>query len=186
MQRKVLRAEAFELNNLTQDLNLTKSTQLLESRLSECNFQATRTTYFWYRDNDERFKKYFRYDKKTFLVYGQDVLALEIVYVSAEWQLFLNSSIKCLKVALLHISNKIGFVPVGHSVKLTKCHENITFTFESLQYSQHDWKTKFSGDLKIIPIILWLQSVFLGLKQPFCCVCGTRELTNAITRRLAW
>ena len=83
----------LQFNDLTRDLNLTKeSAQLLGSRLRECNLLAPGTTYFWYRNRDEEFRKYFSYDKDHSLVYCQDVSglisALGIVYVSEEWRLF--------------------------------------------------------------------------------------------------
>ena len=63
------------------------------------------------------------------MVYCKDILglisALSIVYVPAEWQLFLNSSVKSLMAILLHNGNKIGSVPVGHSMKLTECYEGM-------------------------------------------------------------
>ena len=85
----------LQLNDLTQDLNLTKeSTQLLGSRLHECNLLAPGTTYFWYRNTDEEFRKYFSYNEDHSLVYCQDVSGLisvlGIVYVPVEWRLFLD------------------------------------------------------------------------------------------------
>ena len=76
------------------------------------------------------------------------VSALSIVYIPAEWRLFLDSSVKSLKAILLHNWNEIGSVPVGPSVKLTECYEDMKFLLESLQYSQHNWK--IFGDLKMI------------------------------------
>ena len=50
------------LNNLTRDLNLTKeSAQLLGSCLRENNLLAPSTTYFWYRNGDEEFRKYLEF-----------------------------------------------------------------------------------------------------------------------------
>ena len=89
-------------------------------------------------------------------MYCQDISglisALKIVYVPVEWRLFLESSVKSLKVVLLHNGNKVGFVLVGHSVKLTECYKNIKFVLESLQYNQHNWKIR--GDLKMISVSL--------------------------------
>ena len=166
----------FQLNDLTRDLNLTKeSAQLLGSRLRECNLLAPSTTYFWYRNRDEEFRKYFGYDKDHSLVYCQDVSglisALGIAYFPAEWRLFLDSSVKSLKIVLLHNGNKVGSVPVGHSVKLTESYEDIKFVLESLQYSQHNWK--ICGDLKIISVILGLQAGYT--KHPcFLCLWDSR------------
>ena len=166
----------LQLNDRTRDLNLTKaSAQLLGSRLRECNLLAPGTTYFWYRNKDEEFREYFSYDEDHSLVYCQDVSglisALGIVYVPVEWRLFLDSSVKSLKVVLLHNGNKVGSVPVGHSVKLTECYEDIKFVLESLQYSQHN--RKICGDLKMISVILGLQAGYT--KQPcFLCLWDSR------------
>lgn len=166
----------FELNDLTRDLNLTKeSAQLLGSRLRENNLLAPQTTYFWYRNRDKDFRKYFKYDDGHSLVYCQDVSglisALGIVYISTEWRLFLDSSVKSLKTVLLHNGNKSGSVPVGQSVKLTECYEDMKFLLESLQYSQHNWK--ICGDLKMISIVLGLQAGYT--KHPcFLCLWDSR------------
>ena len=119
-----------ELNDLTRDLNLTKeSAQLLGSRLREKNLLAPGTTYFWYRNRDCEFRQYFTYSEDHSLVYCQDIAglvsALGITYSSTEWRLFLDSSTKSLKAVLLHNGNKLGSVPVGHSVKLTETYENM-------------------------------------------------------------
>ena len=115
----------LELNDLTLDLNHTKeSAQLFGSRLRENNLLTPSTTYFWYRKRDVEFRKYFSYDKDHSLVYCQDILglilALGIVYIPPERQLFLDSSVKSFKAILLHNGNKVSSVPVGHSVKLTE------------------------------------------------------------------
>ena len=128
----------LELNGLTRDLNLTKeSAQLLGSRLRENNLLTPSTTYFRYRNKDEEFRKNFKYDEDHSLVCCQDILglisALGIVYIPTEWQLVLDSSVKCLKAMLLHNGNKIGSVPVGHSVKPTKYYEEMKFLLKSLQ-----------------------------------------------------
>ena len=77
------------------------------------------------------------------MVYCQDISglisALGIVYISAE---FLDSSVKSLKTILLHNGNKIGSVPVGHSMKLTECYEDMKFLLESLLYSHINWKIR--------------------------------------------
>ena len=55
----------LELNDLTQDLNFIKEfAQLLGSHLHENNLLAPSTTYFWYQNKDEEFRKYLNYDLK--------------------------------------------------------------------------------------------------------------------------
>ena len=62
--------------------------------------------------------------------------------------------------------NKVGSVPVGHSVKLTESYEDIKYVLNSLQYGQHNWK--ICGDLKIVSVILGLQAGYT--KYP-CFLC---------------
>ena len=63
-----------ELNYLNRDLNLSKeSAQLLGSRLRDHNLLAPGTTFYWYRNRDEEFRKYFTWDKQHSLVYYNDV-----------------------------------------------------------------------------------------------------------------
>ena len=119
-------------------------------------------------------------------MYCQDasglISALGIVYVPAEWQLFLDSSVKSLKVVLLHNGNKVCSVPAGHSVKLTECYEDIKFVLESLQYSQHNWK--ICGDLKIISVIIGLQASYT--KYPcFLCLRDSRA-DNLHYTQISW
>jgi len=166
----------LQLNDLTRDLNLTKeSAQLLGSRLREYNLLAPGTTYFWYRNRDQEFRKFFVYNEEHSLVFCRDVAglisALGVVYVPEEWRLFVDSSVKSLKVVLLHIGNKLGSVPVGHSVKLAECYGDMKFVLECLQYSRHQWK--ICGDLKIISVILGLQGGYT--KHPcFLCLWDSR------------
>ena len=50
-----------ELNDLRRDLNLSKkSIQLLGFRLRDHNLLALETTFYWYRNRDEEFWKYFK------------------------------------------------------------------------------------------------------------------------------
>ena len=104
----------LELNDLTQDLNLTKESALLfGSRLRENNLLAPSTTYFWYRKRDEEFRKYFSYGKDHSLEYCEDIsgliLALGIVYIPPERQLFLDS-VKNLKVIAYYCTMGIRLV----------------------------------------------------------------------------
>ena len=60
----------LKLNDLTRDLIVAKeSAQPLGSRLAENNLLTQSTTYFWFRNRDEEFRKYFSYDGDHFLVF---------------------------------------------------------------------------------------------------------------------
>ncbi|GFW48123.1 uncharacterized protein TNCV_3076631 [Trichonephila clavipes] len=63
----------------------------------------------------------------------------KIVYEPEEWRLFIDSSKRCLKAVLLHNGNRYASVPVGHSVHLKECYENLEFILNKLNYSDHKW-----------------------------------------------
>src|ERR1700755_378706 len=66
-----------QLNDLTRDLGLSKEKeQLLVSRLSESNLLSQETTYFWFRNRDEEFRKFFAVDSCSSLVYCNYVKGL--------------------------------------------------------------------------------------------------------------
>ena len=82
-----------QLNDLTGDLYLSKeSAQLLGFRLRENNFLALQTTFCWYRNGDDEFRKYFTRDEHHWLVYCNDVSglvkALGMEYKAVEYRLF--------------------------------------------------------------------------------------------------
>ena len=99
-----------ELNDLSRDLNLSKeSAQLLGSQLHDLNLLAPGTTFYWYRNRDEEFRKYFTWDEQHSLAYCHDVgklvSDLGMQYKVTEWRLFLDSSVRSMKAVLLHIGN---------------------------------------------------------------------------------
>lgn len=144
-----------ELNDLTRDLCLSKeSAQLLGSRLRENNLLAPGTTFYWYRDREEKFRVFFEKDKNTALVYCKNIKglieALGLKYDSNEWRLFIDSSSRSLKAVLLFNGNKVSSVPVAHSVQMTESYENMERLLTALKYRDHNWK--ICGDLKVCKI----------------------------------
>ncbi|GFT66983.1 uncharacterized protein TNCV_1348281 [Trichonephila clavipes] len=69
---------------------------------------------------------------------------------------FIHSSKRSLKVVLLHNGTRYASVPVGHSVHLKECYENLEFILNKLSYSDHKWT--ICGDLKVISMLLGQQS----------------------------
>ena len=111
-----------ELDDLTQDLNLSKEfTQLLDSRLREKRLLAP-NTFYWYRQREAEFTKLFTHDEASLLVYCHSIAdltaALGVTYIDMEYRLFTDSSNKSLKAVLLHNENKFSFIPGGHPVAI--------------------------------------------------------------------
>ncbi|GFV20682.1 uncharacterized protein TNCV_777271 [Trichonephila clavipes] len=94
------------------------------------------------------------------------------MYEPEEWRLFIDSSKRSLKAVLLHNGNRYASVPVGHSVHLKECYENIEFILNKLSYSDYKWT--ICGDLKVISMLLGQQSGYT--KFPcFLCKWDSRD-----------
>ncbi|XP_076039030.1 uncharacterized protein LOC143024134 [Oratosquilla oratoria] len=165
-----------QLNDLTRDLGLSKeNAQLLASRLSESNLLSQETTYFWFRNRDEEFRKFFAVDSCSSLMYCNDVKglieALGVPYQPSEWRLFIDSSSRSLKAVLLNIGNKMASVPIGHSVQLTESYKNMKVLINTIKYSNHNWL--ICGDLKVVCLLLGMQGGYT--KYPcFMCLWDSR------------
>lgn len=165
-----------ELNDLTRDLNLSKeSAQLLGSRLREKRLLAPETTFFWYRNREKEFRKYFTFDEEHSLVYCNNIAglveAMGIEYNPAEWRLFIDSSSRSLKAVLLNNGNKFASIPVGHSVQLSETHNSMELLLSVLNYKDHNWQ--ICGDLKVVGLVLGLQGGYT--KYPcFLCLWDSR------------
>lgn len=165
-----------QLNDLTRDLYLSKeSAQLLGSRLRENNLLAPETTFYWYRNRDEKFRKFFTLDEQYSLVYCNDidglVKELGLEYKAAEWRLFLDSSFRSMKAVLLHIGNKLASIPIAYSVNMKETYLDMKYLLQALKYDLHTWK--ICGDLKMMAILLGLQAGYT--KYPcFLCLWDSR------------
>ena len=148
-----------QLNDLTRDLGLSKgNAQLLGSRLSESNLLFKETTFYWYRNREEKFRRFFEVDSSSSLEYCNGVKglieALGVPYQSREWRLFIDSSSRSLKAVLLHIGNKMASVPFRHSVQLTESYKNMKILIDAIRNSNHNWL--ICGDLKVKYLLSFL------------------------------
>ena len=131
-----------QLDNLTRDFGLSKeNAQLLGSRLCESNLFFKETTFYWYRNREEMFRRLFEDDFSSSLAYCNEVKglieALGVPYQPREWGLFIDFSSRRLKAALLHIGNKMASVPFGHAVQLTESYKNMKILIDAIKYSNH-------------------------------------------------
>lgn len=174
-----------ELNDLTRDLNLSKeSAQLLGSRLRENALLAPTTTFSWYRNRESEFRKFFTFDETKSLVYCNNIPGLVellgVKYDDIEWRLFIDSSSRSLKAALLNIGNKLSSIPIGHSVKMEESHKTMEYLLSALNYQKHKWL--ICGDLKVVGFILGLQGGYT--KHPcFLCLWDSRADSQHYVRK---
>jgi hypothetical protein len=90
-----------ELNDLIRELRLTKEkSELLGSRLREKNMLASGVKFYWYRNREKEFRKY--YAQEDQLIFCTDIRNLlhqlwEKEYDPSTWRLFIDSSKRSLK-----------------------------------------------------------------------------------------
>ena len=74
-----------------------------------------------------------------------------IEYDPSEWRLFIDSSMRCLKVVLLHIGNQLGSIPIGYSIAMNETYANIKLVLDKIGYYQQN--LKICGDLKVLKVL---------------------------------
>lgn len=159
-----------ELNDLVRDLSLSKkAAELLASRLKEKNLLHRSAKVSYFRSREQNFVNFFIEDEH--FVYSNDIKNLLIKlgvpsYSPTEWRLFLDSSKRSLKCALLHNGNVYGAVPIGHSVHLREEYNDIKTIISLLKYHEHNWI--ICVDLKMVNFLLGQQKGFT--KYP-CYLC---------------
>ena len=73
-------------------------------------------------------------------------------YILLEWRLFIDSSKRSMKCALLHNGNKLAFIPIEHSVQMKETHENMFSILSRIKYVEHKWI--ICGDLNVLSMLL--------------------------------
>ena len=135
-----------------------QSAEVLASRMQEKHLLKAGTSVSFYRNREEKLRKYFQSDGQ--LVYSTDVEGLLpamglFAYRSNDWRLFIDGSKRSHKCVLLHNCNQYGSIPIGHSVTLKENNENIKAVFERLKYCVYQWL--ICEDLKMVNFLLGQQ-----------------------------
>ena len=86
------------------------------------------------------------------------------------------------KNSLLHNGNYYASIPVGHSVHLKECYENLKLVLNKLCYSDHKWI--LCGDLKMVSMLLGQQSGYTKFPW-FLCEWDSRARKLLHKKRLA-
>ena len=164
-----------DLSDLARDLGLSKlNSEILASRLEERNLLKRGTNITYYRKREQDFVQYFSYEEDFVFCHDVDGLLKELGlqnYDPTEWRLFIDSSKRSLKCVLLHNTNVMGSVPIGHSVTLKEEYESIKKVIQLLNYQEHNWI--ICVDLKMVCFLLGQQRGYT--KYPcFLCTWDSR------------
>jgi hypothetical protein len=89
-----------------------------------------------------------------------------VEYKVNEWRLFIESSKRSFKAALLHNGNNYASLPIGHSVHLKEGYVNLELVLTKIGYTTHDWM--ICGDLKALCMLLGQQA---GYTKYLCFMC---------------
>ncbi|XP_076043843.1 uncharacterized protein LOC143026937 [Oratosquilla oratoria] len=150
-----------ELNDLVRDLSLSKDkAELLASRLQEKCLLKKDVCITYFRKRNKNLTSCFSVDGPLCFSNNIDELfrCLCQQHVPSEWRLFIDSSKRSLKAVLLHNGNKKPSIPVGHSVHMKECYENMHVLLNAIKYTNYRWK--ICGDLKVIGMLMGMQSGF--------------------------
>jgi hypothetical protein len=82
---------------------------------------------------------------------------------SSDWRLFIDSSQRNLKAALLHNGNSKTSSAIARSVHLKDTYDNMKLLLGAIQYSVHQWN--ICEDLKVTGMLMGMQADFTKL----CC-----------------
>ncbi|GBN42456.1 hypothetical protein AVEN_265217-1 [Araneus ventricosus] len=99
------------------------------------------TSFSWYRHREKEFIQFFSKEKN--FVFCNDVQGLkkcfDVEYDPSEWRLFIDSSKTSFKAVLLPNGNSFTSLPLGHSVHLEENYNDLSMTFEKINYQEHRW-----------------------------------------------
>ena len=152
-----------DLNDLVQDLNLTKSnSKLLASRLQQWNLLAPDTKVTFYHQRSQDLISHFSIDGE--LCYCNDISALfqsiGMIHDQTNWRLFIDSSKESIKAVLQQNRNCYPSVPVAYSTTI------LQLILDKLNYHSHSWYV--CADLKVVALLQGLQ---LGYTKYCCFLC---------------
>jgi len=118
-----------------------------------------------FRNHHEQFELFFK--KEDTLVFCQNVDSLMqemgITRNPQEWWLFIDSSKLSLKAVLLHNTNQLPSIPVGHAVHMKETYENLKQLLKKIEYRMHGWQ--ICADLKVVSLLMDLQQGY----TKYCC-----------------
>jgi hypothetical protein len=173
----------LELNDLVKDLYTSKEQALLlGSRLQQLKCLAPNVTFNSFRTRNSELQKYFQEQDK--LCFCTDVSglfeALGQHHNPSEWRLFIDSSKRSLKAALLHNGNERPSIPIAHSVYLPESYKTMALLLKCINYKQHQWS--ICGDLKVIGLLLGMQSGYTK-HSCFLCLWNSRDKDDHYVKR---
>lgn len=102
------------------------SAEFLVFKLKEKLFAAD-ISFFWYPNKELEFMSFFSLENELIFCtnISRVMVKFRIKYVSEDRKLFMFRQKKILKTIILHHDNKYASIPVGHSVHLKECSENL-------------------------------------------------------------
>lgn len=179
------------LNDLCKDLFLSKElSEVLASRLRGLNLLEPGVTVTSFRQNDQKFRRFFENDSNENDIvqnraYCKDINGLftefNITHKPDEWRLFIDSSVNSLKAALIHNGNRLKSVPIYYGTKCKETKEIIENLLQKINYEHFQWP--ICADLKVVNILLGQQHGYTS-NPCFKCLWNSRS-ANSYTAKAA-
>ena len=173
------------MDELIRDMGLTKeNAELLTSRLKEWNLLDPTCKVSKYRKRHLSFARFFTVSQPHSFCHCSDIFGvfneIGIDYNTADWRLFIDSSVKSLKAVLLHNGNEFLSIPVDHSVHMKEEYENVKTLLNMIKYISHNWE--LCGYFKMLVFLLGQQGGYTKYSS-FLCLWNSRADDQHYSRK---
>lgn len=175
-----------QLNNLCRELDLSQTkSKTLATELKKSNLLAPGVTVSSQKHRQEQFIQYFKTEDK--LSFCSDIRGLmqklNIDYNADDWRLFIDGSKSGFEMKAVLLHNELAYmpVPIAYTKDLKETYISMKLIFDKIKYNDHSWD--FSGDLKVVALVMGLQ---LGRTKNACFICTWISTAKINHYRASW
>ena len=107
--------------------------------------------------------------------------AMHMRHSPEQWRLFNDASKRSLKAVLLHNGNKLPSIPMAYAPSTKETYTTMNNILVQVDYKNYQWEV--CGDLKVIAVLLGLQTVYIKYSCFLCVWDSIARRTNYSRKR---
>jgi len=107
--------------------------------------------------------------------------AMHMRHSPEQWRLFNDASKRSLKAVLLHNGNKLPSIPMAYAPSTKETYTTMNNILVQVDYKNYQWEV--CGDLKVIAVLLGLQTVYIKYSCFLCEWDSIARRTNYSRKR---
>lgn len=159
------------LNALARRLNLSKNkSEILAADLKSLHLLEPGVSVTSFRKRQDSFMSFFSVNDDNTFAYCNDIKgimnAMNFEYNHEDWRIFIDSSKKSLKAALLYYDNTKNPIPIAYGMNIKESYDSIKLILDSVKYEDHKWR--ICCDLKVVSLLSGMQT---GYVKYGCFLC---------------